>query len=447
MFEDSVRPLPSAEECEKSVLSNIFQKPEFCLQEAVEAGVTKDSFHIHPHGLLFDYIRRRLDQDLPCDLIEVTQALRSDGILENIGGPAYITDLWGFSPTEQYFQYHVGLLRNSQALRAVIENCTQAVNKAYSCGAKGMEVLSETIRTLEEVQNAQDSAGENKTKSIKDLLGTVVDNIEARISGENQEWLPTPWRQVRFSRGGCCFVGARPSKGKSAFLLNLAEHLAIVCGEPACVMSLEMDPHQLAERALSSQSGIATTEKTDKITEKEMMKISAAAAKLSGAPLYISDMPGATADELIVEMRKVQRQHGVNTFFVDYIQDIGPSSNEESHRDKLRIDNALTKMDVARKKLKMTHVFAAQLDRDADGKTPREMTMRLLSDTSKLEKIAYQVLFLGDRKDADPMAEVKEMEAAIVKNRCGSSGYFPMLFHKKLTLWTDDEEKPCGWTD
>lgn len=437
MFDESFRSLPSAEECERSVLSSILKNPEFCLQTAMENGVTEESFHIYPHGLLFGFVKKRWEDDLPCELVELTQALRAEGVLENIGGPSYITQVYTFAPSEAHFSYHLSLLRNAQALRAVIENCTEAVNQAYANGAQGMDVLSEVIGKLERVQNAQDTSGQSKTKPIKDLLTHVLSNIEARTKGEEQEWLPLPWKQVKITRGGCAFIGARPAKGKSAMLMNAAEHLAIEHNEPVCFISLEMDPTQLAERALSTQSMVHTSA-AKTLTTHEQLKIKEASIRLAGCPLYISDMPGATADEIIVEMRKVQRLHGVNVFFVDYIQYIGPSTNEEAHRDKLRIDSALMKMDVARKKLGMTHVFAAQLDRDADKMLGREMTMRLLSDTSLLEKIAYQVVMLGDRKDTDPLAEDRLMEANVVKNRCGSSGYFPMVFRKKYTLWEDD---------
>ena len=314
--------------------------------------------------------------------------------------------------------------------------------QAGESGADGMGVLSSAIGSLESVRDGHETASAGKTKHVKELLPAVLDDIQARIDGESREWIPTPWRWVNITRGGAAIIAARPGKGKSAFLENLAKHMAVAHNEPTCMVSLEMSDKMLAERALSGESGVQTMSATV-ITKGEMEALRAAGKRLCDAPFYIADMPGATADEVIVEMRRIHRKHGVHTFCIDYIQDIGSANNDEAKNPKLRIDNALTKFDVFRKRLAkscgapITHVFAAQSDREADKLTAREMRMSLLSGSSQLEKIAFHVMFLGPCEKTVPTDDVLVMEANVVKNRMGNTGYFELAFHKKITKWTD----------
>jgi|GEM_PF-2407985 len=435
MFDSSSKAQPNACEAEKSILSSMLQEPSPYIDRALEDGLTPEMFYLPAHQTLF---RVMVEKDRNIELLSLTQHLADCGQLENIGGPAELTSIFTFVPTAAHFDHHLGIVKNKHTLRYLIAACTGSIGEACQSRDDGTMLMSRLISDLEAHLAHRDTSGRRKTKVLKECLPTVIDNIEARINGEAHEWLPLPWPSVRFVRGGAAFVGARPGKGKSAFLLNAVEHLAIHVGEPTCLISLEMSSAQLIERTLACQSGVHTTSRTN-FDRRELSAIKITAERIIKAPLFISDMPGATADEIIVEMRRVQRIHRVNVFAIDYIQDIGPASNEEAHRDKLRIDNALSKFDVARKKLDMTHIFAAQLDRAADKTPVKEMTMGLLADTSRLEKIAYQILLLGDRPDGDPKASPWEMMAKVAKNRCGPTGCFPMKFDPKLTKWTEGE--------
>jgi len=432
MFDSSTKELPAALEPEKSVLSSILRDPDPYMDRAIESGLKPEHFSVPAHQTVY---AAAMEMDEGVELIGLTQLLADRGTLANCGGHAGVTELYTFAPSSGYFDHHLGIIRNKHSLRHLIAACSTAIGKAYA-NPDDAEALMTGLAADLEAHISEGDGGERNTKHIKDLLPTVINAIEDRIHGNSQEWLPLPWRGIRITRGGAAFVGARPGKGKSAFLLNLVEHLALVAGEPSCIISLEMSADQLAERSLNSVSRVQTTSRSE-FTKGDLRDLQGAANKLGSSPYYVSEMPGATADEVVAEMRRVQRLHGVNNFAVDYIQDIGSSSKEESHRDKLRIDNALTRFDVVRKKHGMTHVFAAQTDRSADDILPRDMKMGMLCDSSKLEKIAYQIIFLGIGEKFDAEADPLEMEACVAKNRCGTTGKFNMRFHRRITKWVD----------
>lgn len=431
------RPLPAADECEKAVLSSLLQEPDSLMPEAQELGLTADAFSYPAYAKLFSLVSERLDKGHSCELIAMTQELMGTDLLNALGGAAGFTEVYTYASTSASMPHHISTMRNAYALRSVISECTDAVSRAYTHGADGMEVLSSTIAKLDCVIAGHDSVRTSKTKHIKDLLPSIKEKIRDRMEGKSTEWLPLSWSLIPLSRGGNIFVAARPGKGKTAFLENIGRHLAVEHNEPTCIISLEMTDEMMAERSLSGQSGVNTMHRSG-LTKREIPMLQEADAMLCGSPFYISDMPGATVDEILVEMRKMRRMFGVKNFLIDYIQKIRGRNTAEITSKKLCVDLALEEIDAFRKKHKkdgMTLVFAAQSDRKADGLTAREMQMNLLAESSELEKIAFQVVFLGPRKDMDPSEDVLKMEAHVAKNRCGNTGSVPMLFHKETTTW------------
>lgn len=427
---DSTRPLPDAAEPAASVLSCIMQDPEL-LDSARERGITADTWANPGHAIIFGLLEE-LGPDF--DLITATKLLGDRGQLANIGGPGEITRLATFTPTAAHFARHCDFILASHTLRFLIGQCTSFIHSAYESPPDPTILLTDLISRLEAHIASRDAAVGADTQRIGDILPAVLQDIQERTEGKSTQWVPSPWPDIRIERHGATFVGARPGIGKSAFLENLATHMA-TAGEPTAIISLEMPRELLAGRALASQAHTAVANRNT-FTRGELSALQKTVKALSAAPLYIAELPGATADQIVTEARRLQRRHGVATFCIDYIQDIGADGREEAYNDKLRIDNALRRLDVARKKSRQTHIFAAQLDRAAEDIPARQMSKRMLADTSLLEKIAYSIIMLGTRPDSDPFADLLEMEAHIVKNRNGSTGLVTMLFHKPTTTWT-----------
>lgn len=431
--------LPHADGPEKSVLSSILQDPDEHLPIAQEAGLRPESFHIPAHATIFAAILDQSQKGHPIELVSFTQHLRAAGELETVGGPAGLTGLCTYAPTAAHFQHHLRLLLDHYRLRQLAILCTDTLAAIQDPSPDLPALLDGHAGALERIRTAAEACEATSTP-IRATLREVMADIEDRLAGRHDPLLPTPWPSLEAGRGHLIIVAARPGGGKTAMALNWLEHIATQAGEPTTAISIEQPGRELGYRTLSSASStpLADIGPDRQLTRGELQRLQGAVEKLENSPFHTHDLPGAHVGDVLRVIRADHRRLGVKIFALDYLQKLQPRPGQEAMTDKQRIDSALRDLDALRKKLGITLILLAQLDRKADGVPARRIPMAWLSDTSQTEKDADTVIVLGDYGGETPPTlpdAHRLLEAASPKQRHRGRSAFPIALAQETTTF------------
>lgn len=429
---------------EKSVICAMMQVPNRAITEAQDLGLRTDHFHFPAAGTLYGELVAMFEAQEPIELPSILVRLSERGLLENCGGQSNVAEIYTMGWAGNLGFYADAVLR-AWATRQAIAACNGAVDamlEAPDALRGSLDALRGKIDSI--IQGSEQSI--EPASHIKGVLGSVMDDLEERIEGKSLAELPSPWSKIRVGRGGLIVVGARPGMGKTAFLQNWMEHLAL-SGEPVCAISLEMDETELGYRTLATISGVPVGSYSNDelqngaITKGHVQNMQGAIKQVSAAPLYIRHLPGGHRGDICQTMRAVNRRYGVETFSLDYLQLAEPMTKEDAISDKRRIDTTLRAVNAARKQLGATLILAVQLDRSADDKPAAHFPMSILADSSQTEKDADTIIFLGERTperlnfwhgDEDT---TDPRTAAMKKQRGRGTGAVDMEFVRNITTW------------
>ncbi len=443
--------MPQAPGVEKSLLSMMCIDPTNVVGQCISDGMTGEYFYVPAHRLLWDIFRSRYEKGVPIDVTSVAQELTDRHELEAVGGFAGLNDIFSFTTTTALFKSHFETLKEKYILRSIILTANRAAESAYA-GEGDVESLLD--QTEQDVLHIRTAAAKGEEWSLKADVKQALGNIERMMStGGAILGLSTGYprldKMINGLKPGELFViAARPSMGKTSFLLNIVEHLALELKKPVLTFSCEMPSVQLVERLLYARSGISrqrVVQAQGRLTREEMKCITQAVRELNACRLVIDDTAAISISELRAKARRVMREHpDLCAIGIDYLQLMRSHTKQAQNSREREIAEISGGLKSLAKELKLPILVLAQLNRGPENRAGKNKGTPMMSDLRESGAIEQDADMIGllyrsaYYAEDDEQREEVGMEAnlALAKNRNGPTGDVPLNFQAELMRFT-----------
>jgi replicative DNA helicase len=439
--QDFHRTPPHSVEAEQGVLGSMLISPRETIAECVEK-ITEEYFYVPAHRTTYNVLVDLWNAGQAIDLITFTQVLRDRNLLDSVGGAAFVTNLFTFVPTAANVQYYLDIVRDKYILRQIISAATESVRRAY-------EEQDEVDSLLDEVEQKIFDVGEDRFKgqvlSMKDHAMQAIETIEklyerkGSITGISTGFVEFDRMTSGLHPSEMVVIAARPSMGKTALAMNIAEHVAINEKLPLGVFSLEMSSQQLVQRLLCSRARVNLQRVRDGfLGERDFPSLTAAASKLAEAKIFIDDSASLSILELRAKARRLKAQQDVQLVIVDYLQLLRSTSRRAQDNRQLEISEISAGLKALAKELKIPVIVVAQLNRQPEQRSGGKPRLSDLRESGSIEQDADLVglLVRPELYEEDEEARVEkagEAELIIAKQRNGPVGEIPLTFLKEYT--------------
>ncbi len=432
---------PHSLEAEMAVLGAMMLSREAISR--AQAMLEANSFYDPRHKLIFEALINLNEKGLNGDIISLKEHLKNRGLLDEVGGIKYISDISSFTPTAALIDNHCRIVQEKFLKRKLIEVAGNILKNAYD----------ETTDALEEIDNAESqifSVAEkllHKNYSTMKTLAHEAYEMIVRLSQRSNDGLSglaTGFVELDQMLGGLqnsdlIIIAARPSMGKTAFALSMVRNIVVSQKLPVAFFSLEMTALQLVIRMLSAEAQINQQKiRTGRISSEENTKIITALGRLADAPLYIDDTAGLSLMELRAKARRLKYEHNIKLIVVDYLQLIHPPKAESREREISIISQSLKNL---AKELDIPVVALAQLNRLVENRADKRPMLSDLRESGSIEQDADVVMFINRpevykiMKYEDGTPTENTAEIIIGKQRNGPTGVKRLAFAKDFALF------------
>lgn len=446
---DIHRSLPASLDAEKGLLGSILLSPDRVIDDCIQQRITDEYFHLPAHALIYRTALAMRDASKPVDFISLSQFLEDTKQIDNAGGAAAIADLFTFVPTAANASYYMEILREKYLLRMIITICGEFTARAY-------EEQGEIKTLLDEVEHRVLAIGDDrfgsKTPDMRQLAMEALDKIEHLVQNRGGiTGLPTGFSGIDNMTNGLhpgemIVIAARPSMGKTALAMNIAEHVAMEAGKSVIVFSLEMSTQQLMQRLLCSQARVDLNKLRQQFVRKDdMSNLINATQRLSECKMFIDDTPGLSILELRARARRLHSRHGVDLIVIDYLQLLKSTSKRAQENRQIEVAEISSGIKALAKELQIPIVVLAQLNRNPESRTGGNKGKPRLSDLRESGSIEQDADVVGllwreeyyaddedSKKDSEGISEL-----VIAKQRNGPVGEVPLTFLKHFTRFED----------
>ncbi len=432
---------PQNIEAEQSVLGAMLIEKE-AISKISEVLKVQD-FYREANRLVFQAIIDLFNRNDGVDLITVTEELRRENKLEAAGGIAYITSLANAMPTAANVLYHAKIVEEKALLRNLINVSTQIAGMGYDGAEDATQILDKSEKMMLEVANRR--MGRDFTP-IKEILFSTFSKIEQLYATKGGiTGIATGFKDFdRLTAGlqpsDLILIAARPSMGKTAFVLNITQHVAIREKQSVAFFSLEMSKEQLVQRMLCAEAGIdAQRLRIGELEDNDWKKLVSAADKLSSAGIFIDDTPGITVMEMRSKARRLKVEQDLKLIVVDYLQLMqGATGSGRSENRQQEISEISRSLKALARELHVPVIALSQLSRGVESRQVKRPMLSDLRESGSLEQDADIVSFLYREDYYNPETEKKNItEVIIAKHRNGPVDTVQLFFHKAFTKFSD----------
>ena len=405
--------------------------------------VSADDFYRDDHRRIFRHIVKLIDQTKPADMVTVGESIATSEDKDRTGGPAYLGALAQNTPSALNIRRYAELVRERSVQRRLAQVATEIAESALTPSGKEVgQLLDEAEARIMEV-GEKGARGTQGFEQIQPVLARVVERIDYLYRQENKSdvtGLSTGFYELDkltagLQEGELVIVAGRPSMGKTAFALNIAEHVALGQGIPVAIFSMEMAASQLATRLLGSIARVDQQKmRTGRLGDDEWGHLSTAMAKLHEAPIFIDETGGLNSLELRTRSRRIHRQCGkLGLIIVDYLQLMTATSEGENRATEVsEITRSLKSL---AKELKAPVVALSQLNRALESRNEKRPMMSDLRESGAIEQDADLILFVYRDEVYSPEKEEAKGRAEIIigKQRNGPIGKVDLTFLGQFT--------------
>lgn len=438
MADDSLASLkipPHSVEAEQSVLGGLLLENE-ALDKIADL-ITPSDFYRHDHRVIYEHISRLIEHSKPADIVTVAESLENTAQLSGVGGIAYLGALAQNTPSAANIRRYAEIVRERSVMRLLVEVGSGIAESAFSPqGKSAAELLDSAEAKIFEIAEG----GQRSTQGfidIKTLLPQVADRIDQLFQRDNSSdvtGIPTGFTDLDsmtsgFQPGDLIIVAGRPSMGKTAFSLNIAENVALDTGLPVAVFSMEMGATQLAMRMIGSVGRLDQHRmRTGRLEDEDWVRLTTALGKLNDAPMFIDESAGLNALEVRARARRLHRQCGkLGLIVIDYLQLMAATRQGENRATEVsEISRALKAL---AKELDVPVVALSQLNRGLEQRPNKRPVMSDLRESGAIEQDADVILFIYRDQVYNPDSPDKgTAEIIIGKQRNGPIGTVRLTF-------------------
>ena len=437
-MDDIGRIPPHSVESEQSILGSILLDKEAII--TVLETIKPEDFYKEAHKVIYECMVKLNNKSEPIDLITLTEELKKQNQLEDVGGVSYITSLSTIVPTTSNVKYYADIVKEKSVLRKLIKVSNDILNLGYDSSIKVEDILEKAEKQIFDI--SQEKSSED-FQTINSVLMDTYDMIEKLYNNKQDiTGITTGFEDLNKKTNGLqrtdlILVAARPAMGKTAFALNLVQNAALKANSSVAVFSLEMSKEQLVQRMLSSQSHVELKKiKTGNLDENDWPRIIDAMSVLSNANIYIDDTPGIKIGELRSKCRKLKIEKGLDLILIDYLQLMEGEGNNESRQQEIsKISRSLK---IIAKELNCPVVALSQLSRAPEQRADHRPMLSDLRESGAIEQDADIVMFLYRDEYYHPDSEKKNIgEVIIAKNRHGETGAVELVWLGEVQKFAD----------
>ncbi len=426
---------PQNTEAEASLLGAILIDSDALIK--VADFITAEDFYEERHRRIFEAVTALYERRSPIDVLTLSDQLKATGFLEAVGGASYLTELTNFVPTAAHAEQYA-LIVSQKALRRRLIKASQDITGMGFDEAKNLQELIEEAETkLFEVSQQH---VKQDVDSIEHILAESFERLDDLHKDKGKlRGIPTGYRDLDaklagLQRSDLFIIAARPSMGKTAFVLNLAHSVAVNAKESVLLFSLEMGKEQLVDRLLARESGVdAWALRTGNLSDSDFEKIGHAMGTLSEAQIYIDDTPGITVSELRTKARREAHKRPLGLIVVDYLQLMSGGSRFGGDSNRVQEISEISRglKGVARE-LNVPVLALSQLSRSVESRTPPHPQLSDLRESGSIEQDADIVAFLYREDYYNPETDRKNiMDIMIKKHRNGPTGTVELYFDRE----------------
>ncbi|MEI7916595.1 MAG: replicative DNA helicase [Methylophilaceae bacterium] len=440
MAEDSLESLklpPNSVEAEQSVLGGLLLENESL--DKIADILNQSDFYRHDHRLIYTHITKLIEQNRPADIVTVAESLENSAELSSVGGIAYLGALAQNTPTAANIRRYAEIVRERSIMRKLVEVGSGIAESAYNPqGRDAQQLLDEAEAKIFQIAESG-NRGNQGFVNIQTLLPQVADRIDFLYQRENQgsvTGIPTGFddldeRTSGFQPGDLIIVAGRPSMGKTAFSLNIAENVALDSKKPVAVFSMEMGATQLATRMIGSVGRLDQHRmRNGNLEDEDWVRLTTALGKLNDAPIFIDEGAGLSSFDVRARARRLHRQTGgLGLIVVDYLQLMAGTSGRASENRATEISEISRSLKSLAKELNVPVVALSQLNRSVEQRPDKRPVMSDLRESGAIEQDADLILFIYRDEVYNPDSEDKGMaEIIIAKQRNGPIGRIRLTF-------------------
>lgn len=450
---------PHSPEGEQGVLGCVLISPNECMGECIEKlkDNGKEAFYDLRHQTIFEALMEMFDTREAIDIITLQQRLKDKGLLEQIGGIPYLSQLQDAVPSAANLSYYLDIVREKFLLRKMISVCTEVVGRVYDYEGEVDMLLDEVER---DVLRISESRAQGGVMTTKDLVGKAIGTIEnffgrkGTLSGVGTGFADMDRMTDGLHPAEMIVIAARPSMGKTSLAMNIVEHVALVEKLPVGVFSLEMSAESLVLRMMCSLARVNLRSIRDGfMSESDFPKLTSAAGKLANSKLFIDDTAGLSILQLRARARRLSQQHGIKLFVIDYLQLLHSTGRRSQDNRQQEIADISSGIKALAKELKVPVIVLSQLNRELEKDKSRKPRLSDLRESGAIEQDADLVGLLykpdaGDDEGGSPEeADGVAVNLLIAKQRNGPTGDVNLTFLKPYTRFesaakVSDEDMP-----
>jgi replicative DNA helicase len=426
---------PQNLEAEMAVLGSMLIDEE-AISVAVES-IAKESFYKDTHRKIFEAITELYNDNKAVDLITLTNELKRKDILNEVGGASFLTSLANSVPTAANVGHYVTIVKEKSILRNLISSSTKIVTMCFENDGEVNELVDQAEKLIFDVS-------ENRTHisyvHLKEIVKDSIEKIDklyqnkTHVTGVSTGYIDFDIQTAGLQPSDLIIVAGRPSMGKSAFALGIAEYAGVVTKTPVAVFSLEMSKEQLVQRMLCAHARVdAHKVRTGYLATSDWPRLTAAAGKLSESPIYIDDSPAISVMELRAKARRLKMHHNIQLIILDYLQLMRGSSNASESRQQ-EISEISRSLKALARELHVPIIAISQLSRAVESRTDHRPQLSDLRESGAIEQDADVVVLILREEYYNPTPENQGVaEIIIAKQRNGPVGSTKVAFLKEFT--------------
>ena len=420
---------PQSLEAEAAVLGSMLLDRD-AISLAIEM-IDSSCFYKDAHKKIYSSITKLYDDNKAVDLITVVEELKKTNALDDVGGPAYVSNIASSIPTAANIAHYIKIVKEKHILRNLINASTQIALECYNTAHDADTLVDKAEQVIFEIAAKK---VESRSVPLRDVIRSSIETIDNLYHRkENITGIATGYRDLDMRTAGLQYsdlivIAGRPSMGKSALATCIAEHVGVVEKKPVAFFSLEMSKEQLVQRMLCSHARVdAHKVRTGFLSQADWPRLVTAAGKLSEAPIFIDDSPGISVMELRAKARRLKAQHDIQLIVLDYLQLMqGPPNSDSRQQEISEISRSLKAL---ARELRVPLIAISQLSRAVEQRSDHRPQLSDLRESGAIEQDADLVILLLREEYYNPTEENKGVsEIIIAKQRNGPVGSLNLTF-------------------
>lgn len=435
--------LPHSLEAEQSVIgSMLLDKAAIVTASEMLMG---DDFYQHQYGVIFETMVELYNEGKPVDLVTLQNRLKEKDVPPEISSLEFVKDIMSTVPTSANVRYYAAIVRDKAILRRLIRVNEEIANACYAGKEKTEDILAQTEKKIFDLLQNRNSG---EFVPIRQVAMNVLEKIEiAAKTKSTVTGIPTGFTDLDYRTSGMqpsdfILIAARPSMGKTAFVLNVVHHVAVKKKLPCMIFSLEMSKEQLVNRMLSMESKVdSQTLRTGTLSDSDWDKVVEGIGVISSSTLMIDDTPGISITELRSKCRKMKLEYGLSLVIIDYLQLMSGSGTKSGENRQQEISEISRSLKALARELNAPVVALSQLSRACETRTDHRPMLSDLRESGAIEQDADVVMFLYRddyyNKDTD---KPNVAEVIIAKQRNGPIGTVELVWLPNYTKFANMEK-------